>query len=61
MTAPVPRQRAVALLLLIGDAFEFSKTTQLGLGVLGGSCIHARGWCCRGMQCSACTHQHPGY
>lgn len=36
MTAPAPRQRAVAPLLLIGSAFEFSKTTQLGLEVLGG-------------------------
>lgn len=32
MTAPVPRQSAAARLLLIGDALEFSKTTQLGLG-----------------------------
>lgn len=36
MTAPVPRQRATAPLPLIGDAFEFLKTTQLGLGVLEG-------------------------
>lgn len=61
MTAPVPRQRAKALLLLIGDAFEFLKNTQLGLGVLEGSYTHARGCWCRGMQRPACTHQHPGY
>lgn len=36
MTAPVPRHRSAAPLLLIGDAFEFSKTTPLRLGVLGG-------------------------